>query len=139
MRICNGIIWINSQFDIPYIAEYNEAHQDYLVIYRGDSTTSHSVGRRLKYYDIDNASVVVEQFKMNHSCAPESHFGTLLRETGKIFLVSNEIDWKALRPFKQRKIHRQERGQHERWRVYPIKVKVTASERQQKAIVELID
>jgi hypothetical protein len=102
-------------------------------------TSKYNSGRILDFHHVSNAAVIIEEYAGSHGmgCSPESHFGTSLRETGKIFMVSREFDWEALDKFKKPVI--EERYEYEGWAVYPIKVKVTASERQQKAIVELVE
>ncbi|VVC01916.1 Uncharacterised protein [uncultured archaeon] len=76
----------------------------------------------------------MESFRRWHASHPIAHFEGMLKESGKLFLVGRRYDLEPLEPY--RKTVDFGGG---KLTVYDTKVRVTASERQQKAIVELVD
>ncbi len=128
---CDEIAYVFNPHEIDLIKEYNKTHNGYVAIYDGRLTSNmYSTFRPLGYYDISNASVVIELSYGGHVKDPIEHFKGLMDTTKKIFMVVDEVNWDHIKPF---------RTPDNRLRVYDVKTKVTASERQQRAVVEIIE
>ncbi|MEK6979721.1 MAG: PEP/pyruvate-binding domain-containing protein [Candidatus Micrarchaeota archaeon] len=131
------VLFARSEKDIPLLRKLNAGLTDYVVVYVGDLTKS--IQRRpIEYADINNARVLVEtpgiSGKIDHRDAPEGHFKGLLDTTKKIYMIGSEIDWTKLG---EPDIVKDDRGGA--IFVYHKKVRVLASEKQQKAIVEVVE
>jgi hypothetical protein len=133
VKICKEIVHVLNPDDVHLLSEYNRTHEGYVVMYAGRLISRLCEGGVLDYCHLSNSGVVVENPEMHHSQNPLAHFGGELRDSGKFLIVANEINWDFLRTIE--KEQRQGKGVLS---IYPIEVKVTCSERQQKAVVELV-
>ena len=127
---CNELVQVFTPFDVSVLEEYNQTHKDYAIIYAGHLISRGGI-KVLNYHQISNARVLIELGGFNHADPPSEHFGGLLRTTDKILMVSNHIDWDLLERVKIKGTP------NESLTIYPVNVKITSSERQQKAVVEL--
>ncbi len=132
---CNELVYVDNPDELQLLWDYNRTHNGYAVIFGGRFISSIAFGHRITYSDVNNASVLIEISDICHDSPPETHFEGLMDSTGKILMVADEINFNLLK--KLAGLKEDEYGVS--GRVYPIQVKVTASERQQKAIVELAD
>ncbi len=144
MRECDGIIHVAGPRDYEFLEQYNSTHRNYVLIYNGNLTSEminrniddpEMLDRRIQFADCCNASVFIEVPFHMHEKKPGSHWGGALRETGKLLMTGEDINWEILDRF----VKRQRDANAGYLREYPIKTRVTVSERQQKGIVEIIE
>jgi len=133
-KTCNHIVYIRDPEDLALLSDFNSSHADYIIIFLGKLTfdSKYSSHPSLEYHHLSNSSVVIEIKNAVHARHPASHFGGALEESGKLFFVASEIDWNLLRE------HDINRGELDGFGICPLNTRVTASERQQKAIVEIL-
>ncbi len=126
---CNSLVHVISEKGTGELAEYNRTHQNYAVFYGSRLILS----KQLKFEDLSNASVLFEfQNTTGRMGDPAEHFMGRLDLTRKIFLVNDWVDFEQLE--QKAKIQ----PGYDGLIVFEAPILVTASERQQKAIVELI-
>jgi hypothetical protein len=77
---------------------------------------------------------VVERYDLEHGNHPIAHFEGMVEQSGKLFMVISRPDWDRLEKFK-----REIQVGDANLVIYDAKFRVTASERQQKGIIELIE
>ena len=131
---CNGVVAVFNSDDIYLLRKYNDTHSNYSVIYSGCLVSRLCRDRdRLRYGDLNNASAFIEIADVSHVGSPKAHFGTMADLTGKLLMATKDVRWQLFERFETK----EKEGDLE-LHVYPIKVRVTASERRQKGIVELI-
>ena len=136
IKICKNIVRVMSRGSIELLSEYNDGHEDYMVIYAGEMiSTIPSYHDPLEYQHLRNSSVVVELYNAQHDEHPIAHFEGALSSTGKLFMVVTDVEWLNRLGAYKKSIERS----GARIEVYNVNVKVTMSERQQKGIVELIE
>ncbi|VVC01963.1 Uncharacterised protein [uncultured archaeon] len=116
--------------DVYALGEYNEKNSNYAVLYGSRLRTF----RKIHYHHLSNASVVMESPDSGRTKDPFSHWGGQLDTTRKIFFVTLDYDLTKLE-----ETRKGNRVANTTCTIFDVKIKVTASERQQKAIVELID
>ena len=133
---CHKAVCVFNPDDIYLLHDFNQKNKGYLVIYGGRLTSIMLKGHSttLRYNDLSNASALVEIAECHHSRHPKAHFEGMIDETGKILMVTREIDWEVLEPFQ--KLMKKKNGVE--LRIYDAEFRATASERRQKGIVELI-
>ncbi|MEK6982681.1 MAG: PEP/pyruvate-binding domain-containing protein [Candidatus Micrarchaeota archaeon] len=128
---CGGIVVLIHRFEVEELIRFNETHSNYIVFYPSDFV---SEGRRSIIYPyINNARVLSEVGGEKHDDDAAEHWKGLLAETGKLLIVQREFDLETLAKIKARA------GIGNNTTFKHIRFRVTASERQQKAIVELIE
>lgn len=133
-RVCDGLVFVCNPDDRYPLSEYNEKHSNYIVLYAGRLTSNIMWHGKINYSDLSNSAVVVEKYEMMHTCHPVAHFEGMIQQSGKLFMVVGNIDWDKLEGSK-REIHVGDASLI----IYDAKFRVTASERQQKGIIELIE
>jgi len=123
--------------DIDRLHEFNQRNVNYVLLYPSRLTSSivRREFRQLQYGDFNNASVFLEIQDANHSGDPVAHLGGQLDMTGKLFGV---LDRDAEIPPQWDKFHAKE-IEIGGLRVYDGKVRVIASERQNRIVVSAIN
>ena len=130
---CNGVVGVYNPNDIYLLREYNHTHANYAVIFSGRLVSRSWNRERLRYGDLYNASALIEIADTTHVGSPAAHFGGMADLTGKLLMATRNMRWELFKRYETR-IKDGDLELH----VYPIRVRVTASERRQKGIVELI-
>ena len=120
--------------EVPSLHEFNQHNTNYVLVFSSRMTTG-GAQERLSYRNFSNASVFLEIQEAKHAWDPVSHLGGQLDVAGKFFGVldyEGEVkpNWKH---FKSREIN--EYGLN----VYDGRVKVVASEKQNKMVVAALD
>ncbi len=118
--------------DIDALQRFNAKNNDYVLLYSSRLTTRGLRDvRKLQYSDFNNASVFIEIQDADHIGSPVAHLGGQLDVTGKFFGV---LDYHAEIP---PNFDRLFEGQMDEdgLKVYQGKLKVVASERQNKIVV----
>ena len=123
--------------DVETLHEFNQKNGGYVLLYSSRLTSGLSRGgiRQLQYSDFNNAYVFIEIQDAAHLGDPVAHLGGQLSMTGKLFGV---LDYNAEIPPQWDKFHARE-IEIGGLRVYDGKVKVVASERQNRIIVSAIN
>jgi hypothetical protein len=134
---CDKVLLVTDMRSIPLLNRLNKQFENHIIVFTSKLLTSAS-GTAISYSDVNNAKVLVEippdaGAQISHRDSPEGHFKGLLDTTKKIFLIG-DIFWQRLPP---PEIVRDEAGG--KVIIYDACVCVTASERQQKAVVELLE
>jgi hypothetical protein len=134
-RDCEGVVLVMNPDEIPLLGQYNRNHRGYAVVYHGRLISSSWHRERLEYSDINNASALIELAGQQHVGSLASHFGGMADLTGKLLMATSDVRSDLL--------HKIEAcggcvdaplGLN----AYAARVRVTASERRQKGIVELL-
>jgi hypothetical protein len=133
---CYKIANCQNPTDIDLLYEFNQQNKDYVLLFPSRLTTFElSWVKRSGYSDFSNASVFLEIPDMRHMRDSVAHLGGQLDLTGKLFGV---LDYDAEIPPQWDKFIprvKEECG----IKVYHGKVKVVASERQNKIVVSALD
>ncbi len=129
-RTCDSIVVLENVADVPKLKRLNGKMKNYLLIY-GGHLTSYECARSFNFSDVCNAAVLIEKEYKEHGDAPENHWGGALDASNKIFLVSSPHEL----PILQQKPDYTDGG----FRIYHKRVKVTASQAQRKAVVDLVE
>ena len=116
--------------EVPFLNEFNQHNSNYVLVFSSRMTTG-GANQRIGYRDFSNATAFLEIQDARHTGDPVSHLGGQLDATGKFFGV---LDYEGeIKPnwehFRSRE--RKEYGLD----VYDGRVKVIASERQNKMVV----
>jgi hypothetical protein len=131
---CGGVAYIRSIEGLDALAEFNRTHSGYALMY--DSTLVFSASdERLEYACASNAAAFIEVSEFLHADALTSHWGGLVDTTKKPMLVADPlgIDWEVL----QNRLSGRRAGGA--LHLFDARVRVTASEHRQKAVVEFLD
>lgn len=133
IKDCTKIANCWNPTDIDALNRFNQQNTDYALVYSSRLTTSFGEGRmrKLAYGDFSNASVFIEIQDAKHVGSPVAHLGGQLDVTGKLFGV---LDYDAETPPQWDEL-RAGRKDEDGIEVYQGKVKVVASEKQDKMIV----
>lgn len=119
--------------DVGPLYDFNQNHRDYVLLFSSRLTTCGN--KYLHYSAFNNASVFIEIQDARHTGDPVAHLGGQLDMTGKLFGV---LDYDAEVPPQWDKFDSREKDESG-IRVYQGKVKVVASERQNKMVVSALD
>jgi hypothetical protein len=132
LRMCGGMVFVWNPNDVYLLERYNRDHKDYVAIF--------SKRLDVRYRDLSNSSVAIIYDDLGDIDFPkfkvaENQLESAIRSSGKLFFSTpmRGVDWEPLKKYKQTQT---ENGAV--LEIYPITVRVTASERQQKAIVEIV-
>jgi hypothetical protein len=131
--ICQKAVYVSNPDDVALLSGFNQANKGYLVIYEG-RLTSRMLGAPLEYADISNASALVELSEPSHFKHPKAHFEGMLEASGKLFIATRAVDWELLDSLKA-----EIRRRSGKMGIIDATFRVTASERQQKGIVEIVE
>ncbi len=136
MKECSKITYVFNPDELDNLYKFNKENENYVLLYSSRLTTTF-LGRavdRLEYRHVSNAAVLIEQVDAPHAISPIAHWQGKLDVTKKLFGVLDTCDTESgnLDLFFRRL---QKEG---RMDVYPGKVKVVASERQDRMIVAAI-
>ncbi|MEW6584198.1 MAG: PEP/pyruvate-binding domain-containing protein [Nitrospirota bacterium] len=130
---CDGFVWVINPNDVWALGKYNEEHSNYAVLYASRLRTFDMI----QYHHLSNASVVMESPDSGRTTDPFSHWGGKLDTTKKVFFVTMNWDYERIHKLEEEGKGR--RIEDTTCTIYDVKLRVTASERQGKAIVELIE
>ena len=130
-RLCGEIIEIWNPDDIPKARKYNKNNSDYAVLYGGrlvSSPVKHE-GYGISYSDVNRASVFIELSELDHTQNIRSHWGGALDSANKLLFAAEKIEWDKLDTYRTKN--------NDGLVIFKVPVRITASERQQKAVVEI--
>jgi hypothetical protein len=131
VRECSAIVEVRSRNDLYLLDRYNETHRDYIVLYNGALGSSRR-NDRLPFSYISNAAAVVERVGESHAYHPIAHWETQLAQSGKLFFAV-DYDCEDHVFFDRSYVERDDLI------VHTGKFRVTASERQGRAMVERLE
>lgn len=133
---CRKAVIVSDPDDIRLLSGFNRSNKGYLVIYGGRLTSIMLGGstRRLNYADLSNASALVEISEYMHASHPKAHFEGMLEKSEKLLIVTRTIDWERINA-----IRTNIEKDGATLGVIDAAFRVTASQRQQKGIVEIIE
>jgi hypothetical protein len=147
----NGLITVGVPVDLDFLYKYNQTHKNYAVGYNSQLLNINLINdlsggkpskgeRNINFSDISNASVIIEfpfgKYGLGaHGQNPIEHWKGQLDTANKVFLVGM-LDFKTLKALSK---ERYQKGPSNTITICDVTLRVTASERQQKAIVELIE
>jgi len=120
--------------NIQPLYEFNKQNKDYMLLFSSRLTTA-IADRRLRYKDFNNASAFLEIQDARHVGDPVAHLGGQLDMAGKLFGV---LDYDSEIPPNWDKFDSDKRDEGG-IKIYQGKVKVLASERQNRMVVSALD
>ncbi len=85
---------------------------------------------RISYSDVNNANVFMEMSEVEHNTSIRSHWGGAFDSANKFLFEAETICWEKLEAYKTENA--------DGLTIFKVPVRVTASEKQQKAVVEII-
>lgn len=133
IKECDKIANCWNPDDVDRLNRFNQQNRDYALIYSSRMTTSfgRDLCRKLEYADFSNASVFIEIQDAKHVGDPVAHLGGQLDVTGKLFGV---LDYDAETPPNWDAV-REAKIDEEGLKVFNGKIKVVASEKQDKMVI----
>jgi hypothetical protein len=144
IRECYGLVWIYNSLELGLLEKYNRENKGYIVVFPEKMTKdlSNRSFESLSFHHLSNSSLVAEVFDStellhrHHVKTPMSHFGGSLAANNILFMVIPDIDLEKI--WERRKVIRGNDPLGELW-VFEGKFRVTMSDAQQRAVVEVID
>jgi len=142
IRECNGLVWIRTESELGLLRKYNAENKEHITMYPEGMTR---VKRKiLSFHNLSNSSLVVEMMEQNallhghHDNTPLSHFGGALEANNILFMVVTDgsLDDMWDKIIGRRKIIKGS-GDSKLW-VFEGKFRVTMSDAQKRAVVEII-
>ncbi|MEW6584197.1 MAG: PEP/pyruvate-binding domain-containing protein [Nitrospirota bacterium] len=127
---CDGLVIAHLGSNLEKLAEFNKKHRNYVLAYNSELVSQEA---RIPYSYVNNASVIID-YGLHHAADPISHWKGQLDATKHLFLVVDELEKDMLDSLKAS-------GRKENvgnLSVYDVKLRVTASERMQEAVVQII-
>jgi hypothetical protein len=137
VRECNRMVCCFNPEQMDSLRQFNRANERYLLLYSSRLTTNFlaPISGKLGYGDYNNASVFLEIPDAGHSGDPVAHLDGRLEKAGKLFGV---LDYRAEVSPQWEELDRRAKEEYG-MKVYQGKVKVIASERQDKIVVSAMD
>jgi len=134
---CSKIAYCFNPDDIGNLREFNQRNTGYVLLFHSKLTTAvaRQFSSSLTYGDYSNAAVFLEQQGAQHVGDPIAHLEGQVDEAGKFFAV---LDYRSdSRP--NWDLWDRKETENDRFRVYQGRVKVIASERQNRMVISVLD